>query len=61
MTELYFVRHGQCVANAEGVLAGRQDSPLTELGIEQAREEAVKIRNSELVFDMIVSSPLSRA
>ncbi len=61
MTELYFVRHGQCVANAEGVLAGRQDSPLTELGIEQAREEAVKIRNSGLSFDMIVSSPLSRA
>jgi broad specificity phosphatase PhoE len=33
---LIFVRHGQSEANAAGLLAGRLDSPVTELGLLQA-------------------------
>lgn len=35
---LVFVRHGQSVANAEGWLAGALDTPLTELGRQQAEQ-----------------------
>jgi len=35
-----FVRHGESVANREGLVAGRLDSPLTERGRDQAREAA---------------------
>ena len=35
-TTLYFVRHAESQANAEGRFAGQQDSPLTERGRRQA-------------------------
>lgn len=37
--DLYLMRHGQTLWNAEGRLQGRLDSPLTELGIVQARRQ----------------------
>ncbi|HHU40293.1 MAG TPA: histidine phosphatase family protein, partial [Propionibacterium sp.] len=36
-----FVRHGQCVANAQGRVVGQLDSPLTPLGHTQAEGAAV--------------------
>lgn len=34
---VYFVRHGECVANVKGVIPDRgDDSPLTERGMIQA-------------------------
>ena len=36
-----FVRHGQCVANAQGRVVGQLDSPLTTLGFTQAEGAAV--------------------
>lgn len=58
---IYFVRHGQCQANLEDVFAGqRNDSPLTELGQQEAEQTAVQIRQQGLHFDRIVSSPMSR-
>ena len=36
-----FVRHGQCVANAQGRVAGQLDSPLTTLGHSQAEATGV--------------------
>ena len=63
MTEparLYFLRHGQTTWNADGNrYAGASDVPLTELGIEQAREAAKHLR--DLHFDTVYCSALSRA
>ena len=36
-----FVRHGQCVANAQGRVVGQLDSPLTPLGHTQAEGVAI--------------------
>lgn len=38
MEKIYFVRHGESEANVEKKFAGqKEDSPLTELGREQAK------------------------
>lgn len=56
---VYFVRHGECIANVKGVIAGgADDSPLTELGKEQAKETAQNLKGID--FDIIISSPMSR-
>jgi broad specificity phosphatase PhoE len=60
METIYFIRHAQSEANLKGILASRQDFPLTEKG----RQEAVLIA-SELKdiarLDRIFCSPLIRA
>lgn len=56
--DLYLMRHGQTVWNAQGRMQGRLDSPLTALGVEQAKRQA------ELVAEITahrVSSPQGRA
>lgn len=58
---IYFIRHGQSRANADGVIAGWLDSPLTEQGILQARQEGAYIRDTGISFGVIVTSPLARA
>jgi broad specificity phosphatase PhoE len=57
---LVLVRHGQSVLNAEGCLAGRVDTQLTQLGLAQAAEvgEAVRAVGTP---DRVISSPLQRA
>lgn len=61
MLKIYLIRHGQDQDNANGILNGRRDRPLTELGIKQANEIASKIKEAGLKFDIIYSSPLQRA
>ena len=56
---LYLVRHGQSVGNEKQLFFGTSDHPLTELGREQARQAADKLR--EVSFTRCVSSDLSRA
>lgn len=56
---IYIVRHGETVWNIEGKLQGQKDSALTEKGIEQAREVAMRFKNVH--FDAIFSSDLLRA
>lgn len=57
---LYFLRHGQTTWNADGNrYAGATDVPLTELGIEQARQAAERIRDLE--FDAVFCSGKHRA
>ncbi len=59
MGNIYLVRHGQDEDNAEGLLNGHRDRPLTELGRQQAAIVAEKLRANAI--DVIYSSPLQRA
>jgi len=61
MGYFYFTRHGQTVWNVENKICGASDSPLTELGREQARRLGNDIKTRQLVIDEILYSPLSRA
>ena len=61
MGHFYFVRHGQTVWNVENKICGASESPLTELGREQARETGRKIVSQGIRADEILYSPLSRA
>jgi len=54
---LILVRHGESAGNADGLLLGRIDSPLTARGLEQARSLADTVAGA----DRLISSPLSRA
>jgi broad specificity phosphatase PhoE len=53
---LFLVRHGQTAENARGLLLGRQDPPLSEIGRRQAAALARIISPAR-----VVSSPLRRA
>ncbi|MDH5402384.1 MAG: histidine phosphatase family protein [Candidatus Heimdallarchaeota archaeon] len=53
-----FVRHGQSEANKHNIIQGQYDSPLNEIGKQQALDLREKIDND---YDLILSSPLSRA
>lgn len=61
MLKIYLTRHGQNADNVAGILNGLRDEPLTTKGLEQANEIAQKIKDARLVFDVVYSSPLSRA
>lgn len=58
-TTFFFVRHGESEANAAHRFSGRQDSPLTERGRQQA--EVVANALEAVPFDRIVATPLSRS
>lgn len=56
---IYFVRHGECIANVKNLLAGqRDDSPLTDFGRRQAEQAATDLK--QVALQRIVSSPLIR-
>lgn len=59
MTRLLLIRHGRSVWNAQGRIQGRADSPLDELGREQARRLAERLRQEAVVA--LYTSPLRRA
>ncbi|MBU6214786.1 phosphoglycerate mutase family protein [Patescibacteria group bacterium] len=61
MLKIYLARHGQNEDNANGILNGHRDLPLTELGRRQAQNLADGIKEVGLSFDVIYASPLSRA
>lgn len=61
MLKIYIARHGQDRDNANGILNGRRNQPLTELGMEQASNLAKNIYDSDLRFDAVYCSPLQRA
>lgn len=58
---MYLARHGQDFDNANGILNGRRDQPLTDIGIDQAGQLAGKIKATGLRIDKVYSSPLKRA
>lgn len=56
------MRHGESAANVLGVHAGqRDDSELTEKGIEQAHSAAKEAKSSGMTLDRIIASRLKRA
>ena len=58
MSKIFLVRHGQDKDNANGILNGRRDKDLTELGKEQAKTVADKLKDNNI--QVIYSSFLKR-
>ncbi|MBC2850663.1 histidine phosphatase family protein [Cetobacterium sp. 8H] len=59
MLRIYFVRHGETLWNTLKIFQGRSNSPLTDLGISQAKKLSEHLK--DLNFTKIYSSPLDRA
>lgn len=59
MTRICIVRHGETDWNRTGKIQGKTDIELNETGIQQAKECSQYL--SQYDWDVIISSPLSRA
>lgn len=59
--ELCFVRHGQTDQNKLKKIQGQKDFPLNDVGRNEAYRLANWLKENDNKFDMILSSPLSRA
>lgn len=59
--QITLLRHGESVGNAEARWQGQADFPLTETGRDQARALADRWKKEGLEFDLVISSPLTRA
>ncbi len=58
---IYLIRHGESEANKIHQIQGHMNSPLSELGREQAKSAGEKLLADQITFDTIYSSDLSRA
>ena len=56
---LYIVRHGKTISNLEAKVHGWTDSPLSELGISQAKKVGEGLKN--ITFNAAYSSDIKRA
>lgn len=61
MPTLYVLRHGQTEYNLQRRVQGHCDSPLTPLGVEQARMAGRWLATQGVRFDRMCTSPLGRA
>ena len=59
MLRIYFVRHGETVWNTLKIFQGRSNSPLTDLGVEQAKKLSLYLKDID--FKKFYSSPQGRA
>jgi probable phosphoglycerate mutase len=59
MTEILLIRHGETLWNQEHRMQGQHDSPLTPLGLQQARQLAIRLKG--VAFTALYSSDLGRA
>ena len=59
MTELLLIRHGETLWNQQGRMQGQHDSPLTALGLQQARQLASRLK--DVAFAALYASDLGRA
>jgi len=55
----YIIRHGQTEWNLREIIQGHKDSPLTEIGVQIAKQHAKKLKN--IHFDAVFSSDTLRA
>ena len=61
LMQLVITRHGESVANAQGILQGHSEHPLSELGRQQAQELSKRLIEKGFSFDLVYSSDLVRA
>ncbi|MBQ3825401.1 MAG: histidine phosphatase family protein, partial [Spirochaetaceae bacterium] len=61
MAHLYLMRHGQTLFNSLKMIQGWCDSPLTELGVQQAKAAADYFSKNGITFDHAYSSTSERA
>jgi 2,3-bisphosphoglycerate-dependent phosphoglycerate mutase len=61
MNNLIFLRHGQSQWNLENRFTGWKDVPLTEKGIEEAKNAGQLMKKNQIEIDIIFSSVLKRA
>jgi len=61
MKTFYFLRHGQTDYNARDLFQGRVDQPLNPKGIKEAEYTASLVKDMNLHFDYVISSPSLRA
>ena len=61
--DIFLLRHGETVWNRERRVQGHKDSPLTPLGLEQARRYGLKLQDvlQPVAGYRLLSSPLGRA
>ncbi len=59
MTDLYLIRHG--IAAERGTYENDDERPLTKEGDRKTRQVASCLKKLELQFDLILTSPLTRA
>jgi 2,3-bisphosphoglycerate-dependent phosphoglycerate mutase len=59
MLDLWLIRHGETTWNAEKRIQGPMDSPLSDLGVRQAK--VLRARLSTKKFDVVYSSDSGRA
>lgn len=59
MTHFYIIRHGETVFNRKGRIQGWCDSPLTDLGVSQAKQLGKELMN--VPFDVCFCSTSERA
>lgn len=57
--KIYMIRHGQSQSNANKIVTGQLESPLTKMGEHQAQLAADQLK--DLNIGLIVCSPLGRA
>jgi len=61
MNKLVLLRHGQSQWNLENRFTGWRDVPLTEKGIQEAKNAGLLIKKNKIIIDRVFSSVLERA
>lgn len=59
--KILLMRHGEAMDDITNSYGGWADDPLTEKGEEQARNKVTSIKNLNIPFEVVYTSPLQRA